>query len=192
MLIGRMERERGGGEGRAYISDSSSDSEVESATWTERRTPGPEGKGKGKGNSDERDPRTDRGGGSSRATTPYSYISRSASSDGLDTDYIYFVPSSPHTLRDSPPYEDEDGAGEDDDDDTIREEGQGQEQEESVEERATRRALLASVKQLVLLNGPYNLCTLQAHLHRRGLDSSILRWIFGDFPHYSPTLRFRA
>ena len=51
-------------------------------------------------------------------------------------------------------------------------------------------ALLRAVKQLVLLNGPFDLCSLQAHLHARGLDSQILRWIFrGNFEHYSPTRR---
>jgi hypothetical protein len=76
-----------------------------------------------------------------------------------------------------------------DDEEEEEEEGKQFETPAAVEER---RQLLSCVKQLVLLNGPFDLVSLESHLHHRGLDSSILRWIFiDDLAHYSPTLRLR-
>jgi hypothetical protein len=38
-------------------------------------------------------------------------------------------------------------------------------------------------------SGPYNLYGMEQHLHKRGLDSSILTWICqGDLIKYSPTI----
>ena len=100
---------------------------------------------------------------SSQNSTPKSCLYRSGSSDGLDEGYIYFM------------------GGE-----TTASDGQGQGQGEATRDLA----LLRAVKQLVLINGPFDMCSLQSHLHSRGLDSQILRWIFrSDFEHYSPTRR---
>jgi hypothetical protein len=76
-----------------------------------------------------------------------------------------------------------------DDDEEEEDDGKQFETPAAMEER---RQLLSCVKLLVLLNGPFDLVSLESHLHHRGLDSSILRWIFiDDLAHYSPTLRLR-
>lgn len=50
--------------------------------------------------------------------------------------------------------------------------------------------IIRCVTHLLLLNGPYDLVSLTAHLHQRGLDHSILQWIFkGDLEGASPTHR---
>ena len=105
----------------------------------------------------------------SQSSTPKSSLCHSNSADGLDGDFIDII-----------------GGGD----------GLGRHKERMsdttmVDLEAERDlALLRAVKQLVLLNGPFDLCSLQAHLHARGLDSQILRWIFrGNFEHYSPTRR---
>lgn len=105
----------------------------------------------------------------SQSSTPKSSSYRSGSSDSLDGDFIYFMGGAA-------------GAN-----------GHGVEAAEATAvnmEAARDLALLRAVKQLVLINGPFDLCSLQSHLHSRGLDSQILRWIFrSDFEHYSPTRR---
>ena len=105
----------------------------------------------------------------SQSSTPKSSLCHSNSADGLDGDFIDII-----------------GGGD----------GLGRHKERMsdttmVDLEAERDlALLRAVKQLVLLNGPFDLCSLQSHLHARGLDSQILRWIFrSDFEHYSPTRR---
>lgn len=47
-----------------------------------------------------------------------------------------------------------------------------------------------TIKLFVGISGPYNLELLESHLHARGLDSSIIRWVCnGNKKKYSPTLR---
>lgn len=49
---------------------------------------------------------------------------------------------------------------------------------------------LSAIKLFVGVSGPYDLITMADHMHGRGLDASILRWICrGDLEHYSPTRR---
>jgi len=49
-----------------------------------------------------------------------------------------------------------------------------------------------AIKMYIGVSGPYNLQSLRDHLHKRGLDSSILDWICrSDLAHYSPTLRLK-
>jgi prenylcysteine alpha-carboxyl methylesterase len=51
---------------------------------------------------------------------------------------------------------------------------------------------LSDIKLVMGISGPYNLQALGHHLHRRGLDSSILEWICrSDILKYSPTLAFQ-
>ena len=53
----------------------------------------------------------------------------------------------------------------------------------------TADADFSSIKLFVGISGPYNLSKLRDHMHRNGLDSSILDWICkGDVSRYSPVL----
>lgn len=50
--------------------------------------------------------------------------------------------------------------------------------------------VMSKIKLFIGVSGPYNLHALESHLHGRGLDSSILKWIcHGDISRYSPTMR---
>ena len=58
------------------------------------------------------------------------------------------------------------------------------------DDRELDSAIMSCVQHLLLLNGPYDLMQLTTHLHQRGLDHSILNWIFkDDLQRYSPTHR---
>lgn len=51
---------------------------------------------------------------------------------------------------------------------------------------------LEKIKLVIGVSGPYNLQVLQSHLHKRGLDTSIVNWICNDdVVKYSPTLRLQ-
>lgn len=51
---------------------------------------------------------------------------------------------------------------------------------------------LQHIKLIVGVSGPYNLQSLNDHLHIRGLDASILNWICkGNIDKYSPTLHLK-
>jgi prenylcysteine alpha-carboxyl methylesterase len=51
---------------------------------------------------------------------------------------------------------------------------------------------LEKIKLVIGINGPYNLHILDKHLHRRGLDTSILHWVCNnDVDKFSPTLKFQ-
>ena len=55
-------------------------------------------------------------------------------------------------------------------------------------ENPTSLELLRKIRNLILVNGPMDLVSLEAHCHDRGLDSRILRWICNDdLAAYSPT-----
>ena len=50
------------------------------------------------------------------------------------------------------------------------------------------RHLLQTLGHIILVNAPVDLVALEGHIHGRGLDSSILRWICcGDLARFSPT-----
>lgn len=52
--------------------------------------------------------------------------------------------------------------------------------------------ILNKVKLFIGVSGPYNLQALESHLHKRGLDSSILHWICrGNLSESSPTVRLQ-
>ena len=49
---------------------------------------------------------------------------------------------------------------------------------------------ISNIKMFIGISGPYNMVGLMHHLHERGLDVSILHYIFAfDINKYSPTLR---
>ena len=60
----------------------------------------------------------------------------------------------------------------------------------AVADAAPRRRIdLLSIKLFIGISGPYNLQAMAAHLHGRGLDTSILSWVCkGDLAKYSPAV----
>eukprot|EP00981_Chlorochromonas_danica_P012795 scaffold5412_cov171-Ochromonas_danica.AAC.2 len=68
---------------------------------------------------------------------------------------------------------------------TVESDKVGEEEEEI--------SVLPLIRGFIGVSGPYNLLSLQSHLHGRGLDASILSWICrGDLAQYSPTAQLAA
>ena len=58
---------------------------------------------------------------------------------------------------------------------------------------AKATSLLKSIANVIVVNGPMNLVSLEAHCHDKGLDSRILNWICNDdLAAYSPTCILHA
>ena len=71
--------------------------------------------------------------------------------------------------------------------------GGGDKKKRSSKKKRTKFNVTSHIKLFIGVSGPYDLTSLQSHLHQRGLDSRILDWICrGDIGNYSPTSQLAA